>query len=138
LFVLVLIFVSPRPISVPSVSVIAMMMVVVMVMVLPALVLSFWLPVILSGRFQEEPAFYRVIHHGFICRLFLLLDGQEWILSDLRRCVPHRIRLLNRHERLFVGRFLKLLVFGTLQESIYTSLAQKISFHLFCRACLAT
>ena len=78
---------------------------------------------------QQEPPFHGIIHQRLISSLFLFLDGEHRILSDLELGVPRSIGLLQTHEAFLARALLQLLVLRTLDQGIDPSLAQQITLH---------
>ncbi len=81
---------------------------------------------------QELPTLYGVVHDGFVSGLLLLLDGEERILTHLRRHVPRRIRAALRHQKaLLPGLLLQLLGLAVLDHD--SPLPQQVRLQLFGR-----
>lgn len=101
-------------------------------------------PVLLLGsRFlhtrslEQLPPPHWIIHHRFIGSLFLLLDGEHRIFSNLRCRISRSVGILHSHERIFSSRFLQLLIFSAFDQIIDASLSQEVAFHLFSSARLS-
>lgn len=46
------------------------------------------------GRLQQLSPPCRIVHHGLIRSLLLLLDGQHWIVGNFRLCVLESVGVL--------------------------------------------
>ena len=63
-------------------------------MVFPALVLSFLVIIFFSSRLEQHFPLDWIVHHSIVCRLFLLLDREHGILSDLGSGVSRGVCVL--------------------------------------------
>lgn len=109
------------------------MMMVMAVSVLPLFLFTS------SSFFEQRSTASRVIHHGIVSGLLLLLDSKHGVISNFCRRVLESIRILQSHERVLVRVFCEfpMLFFG-LQQAVDPALTKQIAFQLFARAILTT
>ncbi len=91
----------------------------------------------LAHRGQQLPASDRVVHHGFVCRLLLALDGQQRVVSDFGCCISSAICILQGHKTFLSGILFQLLMLVAFDQVIDSSLSKQVCFHFLGRAGLA-
>lgn len=83
------------------------------------------------------PASYRVVHHGFVRGLFLALDGEERVVSNLGRCISSTVCILQGREAFLSRVLFQLLELVAFDQVVDSSLSKEVRFHFLGCAGLA-
>ena len=136
----IIVVAASTPVAVPMRTLMVSVVVVpVMMLVLPATTLPLF-PLarhILPRSFEQQAPSHGIVHQRFVSSLFLLLNRQHRILPNLARCVPRRVRILQRHKPTLIRPLLQLLIIRPLDQRINPSLAKQVPLHFFSSASLA-